>query len=83
MALILQDIVLNQARRDKIDVEILLCNGDKLQGAIRGFDSFTIIVDIDAKTQVMVYKYNVVSITPKKPVLVDSYNGNGNGNENG
>lgn len=78
MTLILQDIVLNQARRDKVGVEILLCNGDKVQGHIRGFDSFTVIIDKDPKTQVMVYKYNVVSITPKTPVLVDSYN---NGNE--
>jgi len=78
MTLILQDIVLNQARRDKVAVEILLCNGNIIQGSIRGFDSFTIIIDKDAKTQIMVYKYNVVSITPKKPVLVDSYN---NGNE--
>ncbi|MCL1901776.1 MAG: RNA chaperone Hfq [Firmicutes bacterium] len=78
MALVLQDIVLNQARRDKIAVEVLLCNGDKIQGYIRGFDSFTIIIDKDEKTQMMVYKYNVVSITPKNPVLVDTYN-----NENG
>ncbi|MCL1900815.1 MAG: RNA chaperone Hfq [Firmicutes bacterium] len=74
MLLILQDIVLNKARRDKIAVEILLCNGDKVQGHIRGFDSFTVIIDKDSKTQVMVYKYNIVSITPKTPVLVDSYN---------
>ena len=74
MTLILQDIILNQARRDKISVEVLMCNGDKLKGLVRGFDNFTIIIDIDAKTQVMIYKYNILSITPKAPILVDSYN---------
>jgi len=74
MTLILQDIILNQARRDKIPVDILLCNGDKLHGLVRGFDNFTIIIDTDAVTQIMIYKYSIMSITPKIPVLVDSYN---------
>ena len=78
MTLILQDIILNQARRDKIKVEIVLCDGGKICGTVRGFDNFTIIVDKNEKTQVMIYKYNIITITPENPVLIDSYN---NGNE--
>lgn len=78
MTLILQDIVLNQARRDKLKVNLSLCDGSKMQGTVRGFDNFTIIIDIDEKTQVMIYKYNIITIAPEIPVLIDSYNSGAN-----
>lgn len=78
MTLILQDIILNQARRDKIKVKIVLCNSAIIQGTVRGFDNFTIIIDIDEKVQTMIYKYNIISITPETPILIDSYNNNAN-----
>lgn len=78
MTLILQDIILNQARRDKLKVKLVLCDGAKIQGTVRGFDNFTIIIDLDEKTQMMIYKYNIISITPEIPVLIDSYNSSAN-----
>lgn len=81
MTLILQDIILNQARRDKIKVKLVLCDGAKLHGTVRGFDNFTIIIDLDEKTQTMIYKYNIISITPETPILIDSYSGSGANNE--
>lgn len=75
MSLILQDIILNQARRDKTEVDIVLCNSAVMHGTVRGFDNFTIIIDVDSKIQTMIYKYNIISITPKMPILIDSYNG--------
>ena len=38
----LQDVFLNQARREKITVTIYLTNGFQFKGVVRGFDSFTV-----------------------------------------
>lgn len=64
----LQDIFLNNARKNKIPVTIHLTNGFQLRGNVKGFDSFTIILDNDGK-QMMVYKHAVSTITPLKPIL--------------
>lgn len=70
--LILQDIILNQVRRDKSIATIKLINNEILLGIIRGFDAETIIIDIEAdKKQIMLYKCNIISVTPKKPILKD------------
>lgn len=64
----LQDIFLNQARKGKIPVAIHLSNGYQLKGCVKGFDSFTIILDNDGK-QIMIYKHSVSTIVPTKPLL--------------
>ena len=64
----LQDIFLNNPRKNKIPVTIHLTNGFQLRGNVKGFDSFTIILDNDNK-QMMVYKHAVSTITPLKPIL--------------
>ncbi len=64
----LQDIFLNQARKNKISVSIHLVNGFQLKGFVKGFDNFTIILDSEGK-QTMIYKHAVSTVTPSKPVL--------------
>lgn len=70
--LILQDIVLNQIRRDKSMATVVLSTGQVIKGVVRGFDNFTLILDVDEKTQIMVYKHNLVSVQPIEPVLTDA-----------
>lgn len=64
----LQDIFLNNARKNRIPVTIHLTNGFQLRGSVKGFDSFTVILDNDGK-QMMVYKHAISTITPLKPIL--------------
>lgn len=64
----LQDIILNGARKNKVDVTIHLVNGYQLQGHVTGFDSFTVILDCKGK-QMLVYKHAISTITPEKPIL--------------
>lgn len=64
----LQDVFLNQARKNRISVIIHLINGYQLKGYVKGFDNFTVILDSEGK-QIMVYKHAVSTITPSKPVL--------------
>ncbi|MFT8314424.1 MAG: RNA chaperone Hfq [Clostridium sp.] len=64
----LQDIFLNGSRKNRIPVTIHLTNGFQLKGNVKGFDSFTVIIDCDGK-QMMIYKHAISTITPLKPIL--------------
>lgn len=64
----LQDVFLNQARKNRISVTIHLINGFQLKGFVKGFDNFTIILEGDEK-QTMIYKHAVSTLTPAKPIL--------------
>lgn len=66
-AINLQDGFLNQVRKDATPVTIFLINGFQLRGLVRGFDSFTVILDNEGK-QELVYKHAISTIIPAKPV---------------
>lgn len=66
-AINLQDSFLNQVRKENIAVSIHLVNGFQLKGTVKGFDSFTIVIESMGKQQ-MVYKHAVSTITPSKPI---------------
>jgi len=63
----LQEIFLNQARKDKIPVTIFLTNGFQFKGMVRGFDNFTVVLDSEGKQQ-LVYKHAISTIVPAKPI---------------
>lgn len=65
----LQDVFLNQARREKITVTIYLTNGFQFKGVVRGFDSFTVILDCDGR-QNLVYKHAISTIIPAKAISI-------------
>ena len=64
----LQDIFLNNARKNRIQVVIYLINGFQLKGFVKGFDSFTVVLDQDGK-QMLVYKHAITTVTPAKQIL--------------
>ena len=66
----LQDLFLNQARKDRLAVTMFLMNGFQLRGIIRGFDGFTVILDSDGKQQ-MIYKHAISTVVPVRPVALD------------
>ena len=59
----LQDTFLNQARRQKILLTVFLTNGFQFKGFVRGFDSFTVVMENDGK-QNLVYKHAISTIIP-------------------
>lgn len=65
----LQDLFLNQARRDKLSVTVFLMNGFQLKGVVRSFDNFTVVLDSDGKQQ-MIYKHAISTIVPPRPVAL-------------
>ena len=66
--IILQDVFLNQVRKEKVMVTIHLTNGYQIKGVVKGFDNFTIILDTEGK-QLMIYKHAVSTISPSKAVF--------------
>jgi host factor-I protein len=62
----LQDMFLNQMRREKMPVTVYLVNGARLTGTIRGFDNFVILMK--QENQQLVYKHAISTIIPDKPV---------------
>lgn len=65
----LQDVFLNQCRKEKIVVTIILTNGFQFKGVVRGFDSYVAIFDCDGKQQ-LVYKHAISTIIPAKSVSI-------------
>ena len=52
----LQDVFLNQARKEKILVTIILMNGFQFKGIVKGFDSYIVILECNGE-QNLVYKH--------------------------
>ena len=67
----LQDIFLNNARKDKIHVSIFLVNGVQLKGYVKGFDSFTVVLDSEGRQQ-LVYKHAISTISPANQILFNN-----------
>jgi len=64
----LQDMFLNQVRKDNIPVTIYLTNSVQLRGIVRGFDPFTVILDSPGRPTQLIYKHAMASVVPARPV---------------
>ena len=64
----LQDMFLNQVRKEGIEVTIYLTGGVQLHGLVRGFDAFTLLLDTPGKPTQLVYKHAVTSIVPASQI---------------
>src|ERR1043166_7487182 len=63
-----QDVFLNNIRKNKMPVTIFLVNGVKLQGIVTWFDNFSVLLRRDAHSQ-LVYKHAISTIMPAGPAL--------------
>lgn len=66
----LQDLFLNQARRERSQITMFLMNGFQLHGIVRGFDNFTVVLESDGKQQ-LIYKHAISTVVPPRPVPLD------------
>ncbi len=67
-AINLQDMFLNQVRKEGIQVTIYLMGGVQLRGSVKGFDAFTVLLDSPGKPTQLVYKHAITSVVPSKQV---------------
>lgn len=63
----LQDLFLNQVRKEKVAVNIYLNSGFQYKGIVKGFDSFVVMIENEGK-QFLIYKHAISSINPLKPI---------------
>lgn len=63
----LQDVFLNNVRKQKVPVTVFLVNGVKLQGNITWFDNFSMLLRREGSIQ-LVYKHAISTIMPGGPV---------------
>ncbi len=66
-AINLQDNFLNQIRKENMLSTVFLINGYQIKGIVRSFDSFTLLLEVDGKQQ-LVYKHAVSTIIPMRNV---------------
>ena len=59
----LQDVFLNQMRKQHEPVTVFLMNGVKLQGIITWFDNYSMLLKRDGHIQ-LVYKHAISTIMP-------------------
>ena len=67
----LQDLFLNQARRDRLQVTMFLMNGFQMRGIVRGFDGFTVVLESEGRQQ-LIYKHAIPTIVSPKPLSLDA-----------
>ena len=63
----LQETFFNTARKQKVRVSVYLVNGIRLQGRIRSFDTYTILLD-DGRNQTLVFKHAITTIIPSERI---------------
>ena len=78
--LTLQDQFLQAAAKQKEPMTIFLVNGVMLQGAIAGFDQFSLVLERSGQVQ-LVYKHAVSTMQPAQPLSLGS--GEESGGEEG
>jgi host factor-I protein len=57
----IQDQYLNQARKERVKVTIVMMSGDTLEGYIKSFDSFCVLAESNG--DILIYKHAISSIT--------------------
>ncbi len=66
-AINLQDTFLNQIRKENMLSTVFLINGYQIKGVVRSFDSFTLLLEVDGKQQ-LIYKHAVSTIIPMRNI---------------
>jgi host factor-I protein len=57
----IQDQYLNQSRKERVKVAVKLMSGERLEGYIKSFDNFSVLMEIQG--DILIYKHAIASIT--------------------
>ena len=66
----IQDVFLNYVRREKLTVTIRMMDGSEIEGRIKNFDRFALVLD-QAGNDHMIFKHAIAAI--KTPKAVSNY----------
>jgi host factor-I protein len=57
----IQDQYLNQSRKERVRVVVTLMAGNKMEGFIKSFDNFSVLMEIQG--DILIYKHAIATIT--------------------
>ena len=63
----IQDVFLNYVRREKLTVTIRMMDGSELEGRIKNFDRFALVLD-HGGTDHMIFKHAIAAIRSSRPI---------------
>ena len=66
----IQDVFLNYVRREKLTITIRMMDGTEIEGRIKNFDRFAVVLDQSGADQ-MIFKHAIAAI--KTPKSVSNY----------
>lgn len=58
-----QDAILNECRRERVNLTVFLTNGFKMAGTVTGFDNSVVVIFCEGK-QKMIYKHDISTVVP-------------------
>lgn len=67
----IQDVFLNQLRREKLAVTIFLMSGVKLTGRIKSFDKYAVILEAGQRDQ-LIFKHAISTVVTTKSAAAAS-----------
>lgn len=62
-----QDAILNECRRERVNVTVFLTNGFQMTGAVTDFDNFVVVIRCEGARK-MIYKHAISTIVPGRPL---------------
>lgn len=65
----LQDVYLNELRREKTPVTVFLTNGFQQRGTVAMFDGYTLLLLFEGR-QHLIYKHAISTIIPQKNITL-------------
>jgi host factor-I protein len=63
----IQDVFLNYVRREKLQVTVRMMDGQELEGRIKNFDRFALVLDHGGADH-MIFKHAIAAIRTPRPV---------------
>lgn len=72
-AMNLQDVFLNQLRKNNAFVTVFLLNGFQLKGLIKSYDNFTVLLESEGK-QHLIYKHAISTFVPANAIELKEEN---------
>jgi len=63
----IQDVFLNFVRRERLTVTVRMMDGQEIEGRIKNFDRFAVIVEVNGADQ-LVFKHAIATISTPRAV---------------
>lgn len=64
----LQEVMLNQMRKNETFITVFLLNGFQLKGTLKSYDNFTVLLQDGEGNQHLIYKHAISTFLPSETI---------------